>query len=62
MTQPPPERRFDAAADAYESARPVYPDELGAWLRERAGLDRGSVVLELGAGTGELPRVLVGSG
>jgi ubiquinone/menaquinone biosynthesis C-methylase UbiE len=41
-------------ADAYERARPSYPDEAVAWM---TGAGR-SMVLELGAGTGKLTEVL----
>jgi ubiquinone/menaquinone biosynthesis C-methylase UbiE len=41
-------------ADAYERARPTYPDEAVAWM---TGAGR-SMVLELGAGTGKLTEVL----
>jgi SAM-dependent methyltransferase len=49
-------RSFDRAAEAYESARPSYPDALLDHLP--LGPDAG--VLDLGAGTGKLTRVLVG--
>jgi ubiquinone/menaquinone biosynthesis C-methylase UbiE len=60
---PPPARRdrpvpalsFGGVAEAYDRARPSYPAEAAAWL---AGLDHAHV-LELGAGTGKLTRVLV---
>jgi ubiquinone/menaquinone biosynthesis C-methylase UbiE len=41
-------------ADAYDRARPSYPEEAVAWM---TGTGR-SVVLELGAGTGKLTEVL----
>lgn len=52
--EPPPERSFGAVADAYDRARPSYPDDAVGWM---AGSGR-SVVLELGAGTGKLTEVL----
>ena len=51
-------RSFGAAAEAYERARPGYPDEAVDWL-----LPEGArTVLDLGAGTGKLTRALVARG
>jgi SAM-dependent methyltransferase len=51
-------RSFGAAAEAYERARPGYPDDAVAWLvPEGAG-----TVLDLGAGTGKLTRSLAARG
>jgi ubiquinone/menaquinone biosynthesis C-methylase UbiE len=51
-------RSFGAAADAYERARPSYPDEAVDWL-----LPPGAhTVLDLGAGTGKLTRAQVARG
>ena len=46
---------FSAVADAYERARPEYPEEAAAWLTGEPPLD----VVDLAAGTGKLTRVLV---
>jgi SAM-dependent methyltransferase len=46
---------FGAAADVYERARPSYPEEAVAWL----GLGGGDTVVDVGAGTGKLTRLLV---
>jgi ubiquinone/menaquinone biosynthesis C-methylase UbiE len=46
---------FGGVADAYERGRPSYPPEAAQWLLG----ERPKTVLELGAGTGKLTRVLV---
>ena len=51
---PPPERSFGPVAEAYDRARPSYPEEAVAWLTGAGS----SVILELGAGTGKLTEVL----
>lgn len=48
------ERSFDLVADEYERTRPTYPPE----LLDRLPLGRDVSVLDLGAGTGKLTRVL----
>jgi MOSC domain-containing protein YiiM/SAM-dependent methyltransferase len=55
-------RGFASAADAYERARPDYPAEAVAAMVELLDLRPGRVLLELGAGTGKLTRLLVPSG
>ena len=46
---------FSAVAEAYERARPEYPEEAARWLTGEQPLD----VVDLAAGTGKLTRVLV---
>jgi SAM-dependent methyltransferase len=46
---------FGSVADAYERARPGYPDDAVRWLSGEPPRD----VLDLGAGTGKLTRSLV---
>ncbi len=53
---------FGAAAEVYERARPSYPAEAIEWLFERTGIGTGDTIVDLGAGTGKLTRLLVPSG
>ena len=53
-----PATSFAGVADAYERARPGYPDDAVRWLVGEKPLD----VVDLGAGTGKLTRSLVALG
>lgn len=53
---------FDAAADAYDAARPSYPAALFDELEDRAGPLAGRLVLDWGAGTGIASRQLAARG
>jgi SAM-dependent methyltransferase len=53
---------FANAADVYERARPSYPQEAIDWLVAQTELGPGKTVVDLGAGTGKLTRLLIPSG
>jgi len=54
VTETARSRSFDRAAEEYELGRPGYPEA----LLDLVPVDRGASVLDLGAGTGKLTRVL----
>ncbi|MFI6324490.1 class I SAM-dependent methyltransferase [Nonomuraea sp. NPDC050556] len=56
-------RIFDQVADAYDAARPGYPDELFRAVSELSGVElSGATVVDVGAGTGISSRALQARG
>jgi ubiquinone/menaquinone biosynthesis C-methylase UbiE len=53
---------YTTAADKYVRGRPDYPPEIAIWLRETLGLQAGTTVVDLGAGTGKFTPRLVATG
>jgi SAM-dependent methyltransferase len=53
---------FERAVADYERGRPEFPDRAIAFLDDRLSLAPGRTLLELGAGTGKLTRLLAPSG
>jgi SAM-dependent methyltransferase len=55
-------RSFETVAAEYERHRPAYPEEALRWAAEQVGVESGTRVLDVGAGTGKLTRGLVSLG
>lgn len=58
MTVDPQAQAFARVADAYERGRPTYVPAAVAWAADLIGLEEGSPVLDLAAGTGKLTELL----
>ena len=55
-------QRFSGRADSYDKYRPDYPDEMIGFLYQELGLDKNSVIADIGSGTGILSRYFVNRG
>ena len=53
---------FARAADTYAASRPDYPAAAIDWLRDRIGVRAGSIVVDIGAGTGKFTTLIAGTG
>jgi ubiquinone/menaquinone biosynthesis C-methylase UbiE len=58
---PDPRKRFSSRVEAYAKYRPGYPAEVIELLRREFGLRRGSVVADVGSGTGIFSEMLLKS-
>ncbi len=62
MTFLDPRDRFSSRVDDYVRWRPSYPPEVIALLRREAGLKEGSIVADIGSGTGIFTSLLLDAG
>jgi SAM-dependent methyltransferase len=53
------EERFTGLAEIYAKHRPSYPDDLIRYLHSRVGLNKDSVIADIGSGTGILTELLL---
>ena len=47
-----PTKRFSDRVEDYVKYRPEYPDEIYGFLKKETGIDEGSVIADIGSGTG----------
>jgi SAM-dependent methyltransferase len=57
-----PTKRFTGLAEIYAQARPTYPEDAIKCLISQAGLHEGSVIADIGCGTGISTRLFGGHG
>jgi SAM-dependent methyltransferase len=53
---------FSTEAKTYTQGRPDFPGEIQTWFRDALNINPGSTVIDLGAGTGKLTRLLNSTG
>lgn len=56
------EKRFDGKGEIYARFRPTYPKAMLDYLYTKGGMHAGSVIADVGAGTGILTRLLLERG
>ncbi|MHB8208186.1 class I SAM-dependent methyltransferase [Mucilaginibacter sp.] len=57
-----PTKRFSDRVDNYVKYRPTYPSEVLGYLKAECGLNAGSVIADVGAGTGIFTKLLLDKG
>jgi len=56
------ESKFDGKGMIYSKFRPSYPKEFIEYLQYRVGINKGSIIADIGSGTGILSRLLLDIG